>query len=294
MRKMFVLTACIFSLSMMLSGCREILDMQVGLTKVEQDGTKEEDVPGRYEMTNYDYDVSEEGAVEIDLANLPENISDFGSYDGRTLMIRKAGTYLLSGKLNQGKIVVSVCEDEVVHLILNGVEIRSADGAAVCVEKADKVIITLKDGTESTLSDGPGYDDERKACIFSNSDLTINGSGFLAVYGYHADAVRSKDRLKLVNTRIYVKSKKDGLRGNDGVIIHDSEVEAECEGIGIFSDSDADMVVIQGGSCKVIAGENAVRASRYVSISDCQTDLYAVWEIVQCGGILEWEGVPEQ
>lgn len=293
MKRIGIIAGIVFY-TIMLSGCREILDMPVGAGNTVYDEMEPGNGRGQYEMTNYDYATSEDGAIALDLTCPEENMGDFCTCDGRQITIGKAGTYLLSGKLGQGKLVVSVCEDEIVHLIFDGVEIKSAEGAALYVENAAKVVLTLKEGTENTLSDGPGYDDEIKACIFSNTDLTINGSGFLAVYGYHADAVRTKDQIKLVGTRIYVKSKKDGIRGNDGVIIYDSEVEAECEGTGILSAGAEDMVVIQGGSCKIIAGENAVAANRYVSISDCRTDLYAVLENVRCDGILEIDGVSEQ
>lgn len=293
MKKIGIIVSIIFY-AMMLSGCREILDMPVGKENTEYDKAEPEETQGQYELTNYDYETSDEGALEIDLAHPDENAGERYTFDGRQITIRSAGTYLLKGKLGQGKIVVSVCEDEMVHLILDGVEIRSAEGAALYVENAAKVVLTLKEGTENNFSDGPEYDDEIKACIFSNVDLTINGSGFLAVYGYHADAVRSKDQLKLVETRLYVKSKKNGIRGNDGVIIRDSEVEAECEKTGILSSGASDMVIIQGGSCKIIAGENAVAANRYISVSGCQTDFYAVLETFRCDGILETDGVPEQ
>lgn len=292
MKKIGIITYIIFY-TLILSGCREILDMPVGRGNEESGRAESKNVRGQFEMTNYDYETSDAGALEIDLAYPDENAGDSYTYDGRRLAISKAGVYLLKGKLAQGKIVVNVCEDEMVHLILDGVEIKSVQGAALYVENAAKVVLTLKEGTENTLSDGPEYDEEVKACIFSNSDLTINGSGFLAVYGYHADAIRSKDQLKLVDTRLYVKSKKNGIRGNDGVIIYDSEVEAECEKTGILSANAADMVVIQGGSCKVVAGENAVAANRYVSISDCLTDFYAVLETVRCDGVLEIDGGAE-
>ena len=287
MKRKIIRIACVVFYTMMLSGCREILDMPVGSENEAYSEAEPERVPGQYEMTNYDYETSDAGAVPVDLTHPAENAGDFYTFDGRQFIIHKAGTYLLAGRLEQGKLVINVCEDEVVRLICDGVEIRSAEGAALYVENAAKVILTMKDGTENTLSDGPEYDDEIKACVFSNSDLTINGSGFLAVYGYHADAVRSKDQLKIVDTMLYVKSKKDGIRGNDGVIIVDSEVEAECEGTGILSTGAADMVVIQGGSCKVIAGEYAVSANRFVSVSECLTDLYAVLETIRCDGIRE-------
>ena len=73
------------------------------------------------------------------------------------------------------------------------------------------------------------------------------------------------------------------------MIILNSAVDIECEGSGIVANSPKDMAVVQGGSCKVIAGENAVAANRYVAFSDCQTDLYSVLETVRCNGIRNFD-----
>jgi len=288
-KKKIMRTICILAGASMLSGCGGMLDMPVGVTGESRQEASVSKEHGQYEITNYDYDTSENDAMEINLEQLSETENDAYTYDGRQLVIHAAGDYRITGKLKGGKLIVCVCEDEIVHLILDGVEIEAPDGAALFIEKAAKVVLTLKEGTENVLCDGPAHAEGEKACIFSNTDLTINGDGFLSVYGHYADAVRSKDKIRIVNTGLYVKAKGDGVRGNDGVLIIDSAVEAECEGTGILSESDKDMVVVKGGNCKVIAGENAVSARQYVSISGCQTDLYSVLETIRCDGIVEIE-----
>lgn len=284
MRKSIVL--CVITNIMFLTGCGRILDMPVGIQETMQMGVvSDEDYP--YEVTRNDYNTLETDAIEISLDNLIESVEGVYTYDGEHLTISAAGDYILTGDMDSGNLIVNAYDDEVVHLFLNNVEISSGNGFAIYVENAGKVIITLMEGTENILSDGHAYTEMQKACIFSNADLTINGNGKLYIYGYYADGVRSKDRLKLINTNIYVKSKKDGLRGNDAVILLDSITEIECEGTGILSNSDDDMVILQGGSCKIIAGQNAISSNRYVSVHDCLTDLYSILETVKCSGHLD-------
>ncbi|MBQ7840193.1 MAG: carbohydrate-binding domain-containing protein [Lachnospiraceae bacterium] len=278
----------------LLSGCQEILDAQIGTAvAAESDAAAVVDV-SRYEITSSDYETEGADYIEIDLeqnerkSGITEQSSALYSWNGQQLKISQAGDYVLNGSLD-GSVTVSVCNDEVVHLILNNVEIHSQSGPAIYVEKAAKVILTAADGTENTISDTVVYDEDNQACIFSNVDLTINGSGVLNVYGYHEDAIRSKDLLKVINTNLFVKANNDGLRGNDGVIVFNSDTSIESEGTGIRSVSDKDMVMIQGGICKVIAGENAVAANRHVSIHDSQADLYSVEETVKCSGIRDIE-----
>lgn len=279
----------IFISAVMLSGCGRILEMPVGAPREAEEAQAAANSAGQYEVTNFDYSTSEAEAREIDLSDLEEGPGENYVYDSGQLTIDHAGNYKLTGKMNGGNIVIHVFEDEVVHLILDDVEIKSFEGPAIYVENAAKAVITAKEGTENVLSDSSMHEREQGACIFSNCDLTLNGSGMLSVYGYHGDAVRTKDQLKIVNANLYVKAKDEGLRGNDGVIMQGSSTEVECEGIGVFSGSNKDMVVVQGSILKVIAGKNAISANRCVSIHDSQTDLYSVLETVWCEGIREFD-----
>ena len=291
--KKAIVFAGIILISALISGCGEFLDMSVSAGGTEKDETDAAKGFGQYEITDRDRDTMESGALEINLDEPEDDRTDIYSYESGEITIRSGGKYLIKGKLDNGSLIIHVFEDEMVHLILDNAEINAVNGAAIYVEQAAKVILTAKEGTINILSDGMKYKETQKACLFSNSDLTINGSGSLAVYAYYADGVRSKDQVKAVNANLYVKAKGDGIRGNDGVILSGSATEVECEGTGIRSVSERDMVVMQGGSCKVIAGKNAVDANRYVSVRDCQTDLYSVWESIKCDGIRDIEETVE-
>ena len=59
------------------------------------------------------------------------------------LTITAEGTYVLSGSLSEGRVIVNAGENDKVQLVLNGVSIQSADYAALTIEQADKVFITL-------------------------------------------------------------------------------------------------------------------------------------------------------
>ena len=285
-KKILVLTGLTLNLAM-LSGCGRLLEIQIGSGSGAEKEKREDDIVGRYEMTQKDYDTTLSGAKEIDLGTLKEGAGDGYTYDDGEVIISGEGKYLIKGKMNHGSLRVNAFEDEVIHLLFDNVEIKSDRGAALYVEKAAKVILTAMEGTENILSDGAQYRETGKACVFSNSDLTVNGNGALAVYGYYSDGVRSRDQIKIVDTSLYVKTGGDGIRGNDGVIIADSMVEVECEGTGILSDSEKDMVVVHGGDCKIIAGKNAIAANRYVSVRESRMDLYSIWEAVKCDGVRE-------
>lgn len=294
MRKKLWILSGLFTASLFCSACSEILNASIGGQKeAYQEAPVIYENGSLYEITAYDQKTSGDSPLEIDLES-PETDSDSWSFQDNCLTILQPGDYILSGRLSPGNLTVDVYDDETVHLILNTAEISSRSGPAIYVKQAGKVILTAADGTINTFSDSSYYPENNRACIFSNSDLTINGSGSLSVFGYCHDAVRSKDCLKVLNADLQVRSKNNGLRGNDGVLLFDCNVDIESEGSGIISYSEKDFIAIQGGSCKVIAGEHVLSSNRYISICGSRTDLYSIQETLKCNGIIETdEGISQ-
>ena len=56
------------------------------------------------------------------------------SIEGQTVTITEEGTYLLSGSLSDGSVVIYTDENVKVRLILNGVSINSSSSAAIYVK----------------------------------------------------------------------------------------------------------------------------------------------------------------
>lgn len=96
--------------------------------------------------------------------------------DGGRVTIRAEGVYLITGALTDGQIVVDAGSEAKVQLVLS---VTSADSAAIYCKNADKVFITLAQGTENALANGGAFSaiDENNidAAVFSKTDLTLNG-----------------------------------------------------------------------------------------------------------------------
>lgn len=208
---------------------------------------------------------------------------------GGMLRITEGGDYLLHGRM-EGQIVIEAYEDELVHLYLAGVEVTSAAGPAVSVSGASKLIMTLVSDTDNVLSDSANYEgyEETQGCLYSVADLTVNGDGTLYVYGYHEDGIRSKDRVRILDSVVGVQAKGDGIRGNDGVVIKDASVNIESEGNGIRTANRDEgikgIVEICGGSLGVTAGRNGIYAANDVYIKDCVYNIHSVEEQVRTEG----------
>ena len=290
-KKSLFVAGIILNIMVFLSGCGQVLNAKVGEEKIPETEVVNYVQNIQYEITDIDTDVSVKDATPINLSQMGDNMAGENGYvyEPGCITINCDGSYLISGSWNDCKLIINVYDDEIVHLILDNAELHAENGPVIYVEQANKVVITLKEGTENTISDGAEYITDTEACIFSNSDLTINGNGNLNVYGYYHDAIRSKDRVKILDANLYVLSQNDGIRGNDGVVCKDSAIHVESKGTGILTNSENGYVVISGGSCKVTAGQNAIFADYAVSIKNCSQDLYSVREAVSCRGIREIE-----
>lgn len=216
-----------------------------------------------FSLTDADTATSADDARRIDL----------DQFSGECV-ITQPGSYILSGSL-EGTLVVDA-QEQIVHLVLDGVSVHSRSGPALNVLSAGKLILTLAEGSENRFRDSGTYPAgaEEDACIFSVCDLTVNGSGKLDVYGYHKDAIHTKDVLKLLGGNIILHAKRDGLHGNDGIAVCCNALDVQCERNGLHTTktgaSPKGNIEIYSGDCSVIAGKYAVSCIGDLRISGCR------------------------
>ena len=192
---------------------------------------------------------------------------------GGVVTISAAGNYLLTGSL-EGRVEICVGEEEKVQLILSDAHISSDGAAAICVVNADKVFLTLAEGTQNSVeSTGElAAIGEVKAdgAIFAKCDLTINGTGSLSVKCETGHGVVSKDDLKIASGTLSVTSAKQGLSGKDSVSVADGVITISAGTDGIHSENDnADkgMVNILGGTIDISSGSDGIDATGNVTVS---------------------------
>lgn len=149
--------------------------------------------------------------------------SDAVQISGNTVTIIDEGTYILSGTLTDGMVIVDAEDTDKVQLVLDGVDITSAESAAIYVREADKVFITTASDSQNTLTNGGTYtaidDNNIDAAIFSKSDLTLNGAGSLTITAKAGHGVVSKDDLVLTSGTYQIDAASHGLSGKDSVRI---------------------------------------------------------------------------
>ncbi|MCM3784820.1 carbohydrate-binding domain-containing protein [Neobacillus mesonae] len=220
---------------------------------------------------------STEDAVTIELNGTSAQINGAGAEaaDG-SVTITEPGTYVLSGTLNDGQIVVDTEEEALVHLVLNGVDITDSDSAPIYSKGAGKTVITLADGTENKVADGKTYSfedetsDEPSAAVFAKNDLTINGTGSLSVTASYKDGITSKDDFKLVGGTITIDAADDGIVGRDRLAAEAGTVTIKAGGDGMKSTNDEDedkgIIAISGGTFDIEAENDGIQSEKSLLI----------------------------
>ena len=188
----------------------------------------------------------------------------------QTVRITQAGTYLISGTLEDGQIQVEVGNQEEVNLVLNETQISSTTGAPILITQSAKTTITLMEGTQNVIShqmvmnDGEEVSKEEKAAIFSQDDLMITGTGSLTVDAKTYNGIVSQDDLVIEDGNFVIESANHGLKGKDSVVIDEGTFKMTTKGDAIQSDQEADeekgFITIRGGDFDLVAEQDGIQA----------------------------------
>lgn len=229
------------------------------------------------------YDESECTIITLDDENSSCD-SDAVTIDSQTVTITGEGTYLISGSLSNGSIVVDVEDSEKVQLVFDNISITNESGAAVYVRQADKVFLTLAEGSENIIvSDGTTTEDDSNidGAIFAKDDLTINGTGTLNVTSA-AHGIVCKDDLVVTGGTYCITAEKQGFSGKDSVRIADGTFEITSGGDAIHSENEEDenkgFVYVADGTFTLNADGDGISASYVVQLDD------GTYEITAGGG----------
>lgn len=243
-------------------------------------------------------DYASEDATEITLSDSKSTCDSpaVGISDNQ-ITITRAGTYVLSGSLTNGQIVVDA-SGEKVQIVLKDASINCDTSAALYVKSADKVFVTLAENTSNTLTNTKDFvaidDNNIDAVIFSKSDLSLNGSGTLTIHAAYGHGIVSKDDLVITSGTYDITAARHALSGKDSVRIADGvfTLNAKKDGIhsentdndekgfiyiadGTFSitcDSDGmdaeETLQVDGGTITIAAGDDGLHADGDLVLND--------------------------
>ena len=234
----------------------------------------ERDLAGTYEESEAVYVTLSDGGITGETAGVAIN--------GQTVTITEEGTYVFSGTLSEGQIVVDA-DDAKVQIVLDNVDITCASSAAVYVKSAEKVFVTLAEGSQNTLRNTDEYvavdDNNIDAVIFSKSDLTLNGTGSLTIVSAEGHGIVSKDDLKITGGTYDITAAGHALSGKDSVRIADGTFVLTAGKDGIHSENEDNeekgYIYIADGDFTITSDGDGMDASNIVQIEDGTFDITA-------------------
>lgn len=289
------ITAFIMTAAIVLSGCSA---QGQGTQEVQGQGVQEQEVQGQGSQGQ---EVQEQGvqgqgpqgqgvqgkvsvtgrSTEIvlqgDSASCPSNAV---SISGSVITIKDEGTYIVSGKLNDGMIIVDADkENDDVVILLNGADITSKNCAAIYVRTAKNVDVVTAAGSENYLANDGAYeaidDNDIDSVIFSKDDLFLKGEGTLTIKAAEGHGVVSKDDLKLKSGTYVITAAGHGLTGNDSIQVEGGNYTVN-SGVDAFHSNAS--LTIDGGTFTVEAGDDAFHADETLAIKDGEINVAKSYE----------------
>ncbi|MCM1544771.1 MAG: carbohydrate-binding domain-containing protein [Ruminococcus sp.] len=224
----------------------------------------------------------EDEKIEIDtyitLDDTNTKIEENGAaFSNNMLMITKAGTYSLKGKLTDGYVFVNTNDSKKVKLYLNGVSIYSSANAPIYVENSPKetqIILAkgsvnnLADNADRTVDENSNY---ATATIYSKDDLQIEGHGVLNIAANFNKGVFSKNDIKICGGTLNITSADDAIRGKDSVEITAGTLNLSCGGDAIRTSNETEAnqgnIAISGGKINITSSLDGIQAVGKAEIS---------------------------
>ena len=285
----FVLLILTLTLSLLV-GCGK--DVDSNTPTESQNGTSSTVTPVEVDFSKTDADMfterdnktdyDEAKAVTIKLnGEAATSSSNSVKISGSKITITEEATYVVSGELTDGMLIVDAPDTAKLQIVLNDANITSKTSAALYILEADRVFLTLADGTTNTLANGGSFtaidDNSIDATLFSKQDLTLNGKGSLTVTSPAGHGIVCKDDLAITGGTYTVNSSSHGLDANDSVKIVNATLNIDagkdvihCENT---DDTSKGFIYISSGTINGEAEGDGIHASAYLQIEGGNFDL---------------------
>jgi len=227
-------------------------------------------------------DIDLDDAVTLTLAG--DRITGSGKnveIDGSTATIYSGGTYVLTGSLNDGQIIVNA-EDKDVTLVLDGADITCSYSSPLYIYQCHLVSVYLTEGSRNSLTDGESYlyqgdleseeKEEPDACLYSKSDMTVSGTGSLTVNANYRNGIIGKDTLAIEDAVLTVNAVNHGINGRDQLTLDAVTAQVTAGGDGLRSNNDTaenvGWISVKNSVLTLETGNDGIQAETTLELAD--------------------------
>ena len=194
--------------------------------------------------------------------------------------IKTPGTYRVSGELENGSIYIA--SEGIVHLIFDNASITCAEGPAIYVSAANKVVLTTTDGSENSIS--ASVSGGLESAIYSEADITFNGNGHLNISSEHGIAVNCSRNVRFAGGSYAIQAKENAIRGaysvsmQAGTVTLDAGSDAIKTTVGGQSSGQwISLVDISGGVLNITSEGDGINSNSVIHIGEAEISIL-------CGG----------
>ena len=255
----------------------------LGITKIVDEDAEQNSDSAYFTTNDQNGSWDTTGAAAITLTGDGASISGNGAYvyDGN-VVIAEAGRYVLSGSLEDGSIIVDAHDSSKVWILLDGVEINCSDDACIQVDQADKVFLTLAEGSQNKLTSGSVYSDTALSdgtdgAIFAHDDLTINGSGSLTVTAQYSHGISANDDLVITGGTITISAVDDAIHANDSIRIKDAAITVTAGDDGLLTSNEVEngYLYIESGTLDITASGDGIHTTGDITVAGGEINISA-------------------
>ena len=255
----------------------------LGITKIVDEDAEQNSDSAYFTTNDQNGSWDTTGAATITLTGDGASISGNGAYvyDGN-VVIAEAGRYVLSGSLQDGSVIVDAHDSSKVWILLDGVEINCSDDACIQVDQADKVFLTLAEGSQNILTSGSVYSDTALSdgtdgAIFAHDDLTINGSGSLTVTAQYSHGISANDDLVITGGNITISAVEDAIHANDSIRIKDAAITATAGDDGLLTSNEVEngYLYIESGTLDITASGDGIHTTGDITVAGGEINISA-------------------
>lgn len=223
-----------------------------------------------------------------------ENTDDFslstsdGTFEQAVSLytITAAGTYNVSGVLEDGQILINAGDEDEVVLELNGATISCSTDSPIKAMNAGKLEISAKKNTSNAIYDNRSSktvddDSQGEGAVYAKCDFKLKGAGTLVVKGNYNNGLHTTKDLTIQKETLYVYGYNNAIKGNDSVTITSGAVTAISKtGNGIKTENtdlsskskQRGSINFNGGSILVDSLCDAVEAAYDVVVNESNED----------------------
>ena len=199
---------------------------------------------------------------------------------GSDLKITAPGTYTISGTSSEGTITIQK-ELTDVTLILNGLNLTSAQTSPVTINKSSSVTIQVTGSNTLTDNEDPAVEDTSDTYegagikAKSGSALTFTGSGTLTVNGNCNNGIKgaSEASISVNGPTLTVTAANNALASDGFVTVESGTLNLTAVNDGIKAEPDegdtasAGTVTVNGGKLNITTGGDGIQATGTVTIT---------------------------